>query len=77
MSEVKEGFVILRNDTETLASAMPLGGGLVIIDSHRLAQLWRDVHSTKDKRPLYSIYPVTVTCSGVPMEELPSEVLKM
>jgi hypothetical protein len=69
----REMFVLLERERATIDSAMPLVGGLVCLYSQRMAQTWRDFHTTREKRSKYSVFKIKITGDGVPLEDLPPE----
>lgn len=69
----REMFVLLERERATIDSAMPLGGGLVCLYSQRMAQTWRDFHTTREKREKFAVFKVKVIGDGVPLEDLPPE----
>lgn len=59
----KKMYAILTSEESNINSPLNLGGGLVLFKSMEMALLWKKLHTTVDKKDLYSVYEVIVEFS--------------
>lgn len=61
--------VILKKDNPTLDNALPLGGGLTLLESPEQADTWKKALLTPEKRDDYRVDEVTITHRIVPEKD--------
>jgi len=59
-AQEKKMFAILKAEKPDINDPLALGGGLVLLDTEKMAEMWKNLHVSPDKKNLFKVCPVTV-----------------